>query len=130
MSTEDEVRLDVPATPEFLHLARVTASGLASRLGFSFEEVEDLRLALDELCFALIGSHARAGSVQLRYALADGSLLVEGKGSFRSSRPDLVLSEFSQKILSALVDEYEVYRGEGFGSPGFRFVKRGGGARR
>jgi anti-sigma regulatory factor (Ser/Thr protein kinase) len=128
VSTEDEVRLDVPATPEFLHLARVTASGLASRLGFSFEEVEDLRLALDELCFALIGSHGRAGSVQLRYSLADGSLRVEGKGSFKSAHPELVLTEFSQKILSALVDEYEVYGGD-LDGPGFRVVKRGAGAR-
>jgi hypothetical protein len=124
VSTEDEVRLDVPATPEFLHLARVTASGLASRLGFSFEEVEDLRLALDELCFALIGSHGRSGSVQLRYSVADGTLDVHGTGSFGSHQPDLVLTEFSKKILSALVDEYEVYRDD-FDCPGFRVVKRG-----
>ena len=41
--------------PEFLRLARVTAAGLAGRLGFSFDEVEDLRLAIDELCFGLTG---------------------------------------------------------------------------
>ena len=126
MTTEDEVRLDVPATPEFLHLARVTASGLASRLGFSFEEVEDLRLALDEMCFALIGSHGRPGSVELRYSVSDGHLHIEGKGSFRSRHPGLVLSEFSQKILSALVDEYDVYRDD-LDSPCFRVVKRGAG---
>ncbi|MDP9071864.1 MAG: anti-sigma regulatory factor [Actinomycetota bacterium] len=122
MSTEDEVRLDVPATPEYLHLARVTASGLASRLGFSFDEVEDLRLALDELCFALIGSQGRPGSVQLRYALTDGTLLVEGRGTFGSDGVDPSLTEFSQKILSALVDEYRVYRDE-LDSPCFRLVK-------
>ncbi len=125
MSTEDEVRLDVPATPEFLHLARVTASGLASRLGFSFDEVEDLRLALDELCFALIGSRGRPGSVQLRYSLTDATLLVEGRGTFRSNGNVPSLTDFSQKILSALVDEYEVYRDD-VDSPCFRLVKRRG----
>ena len=35
--------------PEFLRLARVTATGLASRLRFTFDEVDDLRLAIDEL---------------------------------------------------------------------------------
>src|SRR2546425_981063 len=50
-SMSDEVRLAVPATPEFVRLARVTAAGLASRLGFTFDDVDDLRLAIDELCF-------------------------------------------------------------------------------
>ena len=41
MGSEDEVRLAVPARPEFLGLVRVTAAGLASRLGFTFDQVED-----------------------------------------------------------------------------------------
>ncbi len=122
------MRLDVPATPEFVHLARVTASGLASRLGFSFEEVEDLRLALDELCFVLIGSQGRPGSVTLHYSLDGASLHVEGKGTVGTDDSDLVLSEFSQKILSALVDAYEVYRDDAR-NPCFRVVKHRGGRR-
>ena len=55
----------MPATPEFVRLARVTAAGLASRLGFTFDDVDDLRLAIDELCFGLIGSKGRVGTVQL-----------------------------------------------------------------
>lgn len=123
MSADDEVRLDVPATPEFLRLARVTASGLASRLGFSYDEVEDLRLALDELCFALTGSKGRTGSVRLRYTLADGKLEVTGTAQFGSEAAQPSLSEFSHQILSALVDEYELYRDD-LDKPSFRLVKR------
>src|SRR6266550_3660719 len=50
-----DVRLVVPAAPEYLRLVRLTAAGLASRLGFTFDEVEDLRIAVDELCFHLLG---------------------------------------------------------------------------
>src|ERR671933_512426 len=50
-----EVRLVVPAAPEYLRLVRLTAAGMASRLGFTFDEVEDLRIAVDELCFHLLG---------------------------------------------------------------------------
>jgi serine/threonine-protein kinase RsbW len=123
LSTDDEVRLDVPATPEFLRLARITASGLASRLGFSYDEVEDLRLALDELCFALIGSKGRPGTVQLRYTLDDGGLEVTGTGRFDSETADAALTDFSRQILSALVDEYDVYRDDK-ANPSFRLVKR------
>ncbi len=117
----DEVRLAVPATPEFLRLARLTASGVASRLGFSFDEVEDLRLALDELCFALIGPDGQPGLVELRYAVVDGALEVEGVGAFQAGRP--ALSDLSKEILTALVDEHRVYQDE-VGKPCFRLVKR------
>src|SRR2546423_11409599 len=52
---DGDVRLVVPAAPEYLRLVRLTAAGLASRLGFTFDEVEDLRIAVDELCFHLLG---------------------------------------------------------------------------
>ncbi len=132
MPSEDEVRLAVPATPEFLRLARVTASGLASRLGFTYDEVEDLRLAIDELCFILIGSRGRAGSVELRYAMVSGALEVEGVGSFTDAdsnghgldnSTEMVLAAFSQQILSALLDDYAVFRNDE-GKLCFRLLKR------
>lgn len=123
VATQDEVRLAVPATPEFLRLARVTASGIASRLGFSYDEVEDLRLAIDELCFVLIGSRGRQGTVDIRYSIGPEALEVEGVGSFDDDETDPMLAAFSQQILAALVDEYAVYRNDG-GQACFRLVKR------
>ncbi len=122
MATTDEVRLAVPAMPEFLRLARVTAAGLASRLGFSFDEVEDLRLAIDELCYGLTGSTGRSGTVHVRYLLGTDTLVVEGEGHFDSvARPE-PLSELSKVILTALVDEHEL--GIGPDGPTFRLLKR------
>ena len=122
--SEDQVRLAVPATPEFLRLARVTATGLASRLGFTFDEVEDLRLAIDELCFALIGTKGRAGTVQLTYLIHTDALEVEGTGAFtdRAESGSVTVSELSERILDALVDEHEV-RPDG-DRPTFRLLKR------
>lgn len=117
----DEVRLTVPATPEFLRLARVTASGLASRLGFTYDEVEDLRLAIDELCFVLIG-RGRQGTVHLRYAVRPDSLEVLGVGYFEEAHSDPVLASFTRQILAALVDEYDVFR-DPDGRSAFRLVK-------
>ena len=122
MAEQDEVRLTVPAMPEFLRLARVTATGLASRLGFTFDEVEDLRLAIDELCFALMGTRGRPGTIRLRYLVTDEALEVEGVGDFRGEGPEPTLSDLSRQILAALVDEHEVSRGSD-GLPCFRFRK-------
>jgi serine/threonine-protein kinase RsbW len=120
--TADEVRLVVPARPEFLRLARVTAAGLAGRLGFSYDEVEDLRLAIDELCFGLTGPTGRHGTVELIYRVDDGGLVVEGHGHFLEDIAPVMLTDLSRVILGALVDEHDL--GTGPSGPEFRLVKR------
>ena len=121
MSDEDEVRLAVPARPEFLGLARVTAAGLAGRLGFTYDQVEDIRLAIDEICFGLTGSKGRDGTIEVRFLLGPDGLTVNGQGLFAEAAP-VHLSELSEVILSALVDEHSM--GDGAGGPHFRLVKR------
>ena len=85
---DGDVRLVVPAAPEYLRLVRLTAAGLASRLGFTFDEVEDLRIAVDELCFHLLGG-ADNGIVDRTMANADVSqrlCLLQDSTSLRGSK--------------------------------------------
>lgn len=121
MGNEDEVRLVVPAKPEFLGLARVTAAGLASRLGFTFDQVEDLRLAIDEMCFGLTGSKGREGTLEVKFLLSPDGLGVEGRGHFASPAP-VHLSELSEVILDALVDEHSMQ--DGAEGPRFLLLKK------
>ena len=108
-----EVLLRVPALPEFLRVARVTASGLATRIGFSLDEVDDLRLALDELCYALIGKGDGGGELELRYNLDESSLQITGTAMSGDDTEALSLGDFSQQILTALVDEHRAWDGDG-----------------
>jgi hypothetical protein len=118
MPSTDEVRMVVPATPDFLRLARVTAAGLGGRIGFTFDQVEDLRLAIDELCFGLTGPHGRPGeSVEIRFVVGPSSLEVEGTGLFQGERRPAELSELSKLILAALVDDHDL--GESDAGPRF-----------
>src|SRR3954467_2955493 len=120
---EAEVRLSIPASPEFLRLARLAAAGLASRMGFTYDEVEDLRIAIDELCFSLVGHSGRAGTIVLRYGMRDDGLVVEGVGQFDDGMgTSPALSPLSQQILKAVVDEHELTIGPD--GPEFRLVKR------
>jgi serine/threonine-protein kinase RsbW len=105
----DVVRLAIPAQPEYVRLARLTAAGLASRLGFSYDEVEDLRIAVDELCSLLIGPPTATGQVVLTFESGDSTLLVRGEGSADGRNE---FAELSEQILKALVDEYEVHPGQ------------------
>jgi hypothetical protein len=121
VSSGDEVRLVVPAKPEFLGLARVTAGGLAGRLGFTYDQVEDLRLAIDEMCFALTGTKGKDGILELRFRLSPEGMTVVGEGHFGTSGP-LSRSPLSEVILTALVDEHSF--SDGADGPCFLLVKR------
>lgn len=48
MATYDKIELNVPAKPEFVSLGRLTLSGIASQAGFSYEVIEDLKIAISE----------------------------------------------------------------------------------
>lgn len=109
----EQVRLTMPATPDLLRVARLTAASLASRLGFNFDEVEDVKIAVDELCFAIVGTRGREGSFTLVYRLDGDRLVIEGTGHFTDPRPRPATSELSSLILAAVVDEHQVTDDDG-----------------
>lgn len=121
----DEVQLVMPADPEFLRLARVTAMGLASRLSFTIDEIDDLRIAIDELVFGLIGTKGRPGRVTMQYRLLAEGLEVVGSGEFEDDSPTPGLTELSELILDAVADEHDLERDAA--APRFRLLKRRGG---
>jgi len=124
LGTGGDVRLSVPAAPEYLRLVRLTAAGMASRLGFTFDEVEDLRIAVDELCFHLLGGAADANgdgrTMDLTYSAGADSITITGRTGLTGPVPEP--SDLSEQILDALVDEHEVSGGDGV--IGFRLKKQ------
>ena len=56
---EGSVSLTVPGRPEYLRLVRLAAADSGTRADLSIEDVEDLRIAVDELTYAL--DRRRAG---------------------------------------------------------------------
>jgi serine/threonine-protein kinase RsbW len=117
-----EVRLTMPASPDLLRVARLTAAGLANRVGFNIDEVEDVKMALDELCFSVVGDVPGSGTIDLRFVLEPGSLVIEGEGPGDGSPArDPETSEFSALILDAVVDEHQISRDGDHVH--FRFVK-------
>ena len=100
----------MPANPQLLRVARLTAAGLAGRLGFSFDEIEDVKIAVDELCFALVGTKGHAGSLTLTYVLGADGLSIVGEGAADGVGGDPVTTDLSAQILAAVVDEHELTR--------------------
>jgi serine/threonine-protein kinase RsbW len=59
--TLPDVELRIPADGAFLTVLRTATAGLAARLDFTLDDIEDLRIAVDEAC-AMVLPQARVGS--------------------------------------------------------------------
>ena len=104
----DKILLTVPAAPEFVRLARLTAAGLATRIGMGYDEVEDLRIAVGEACSLLIGTGTRAGSLSLGFTLGDDRVTIDVTGEFQGEVGEPADTALSDQILDAVVDDHGV----------------------
>lgn len=50
----ENVELSLPFKAEYVSVARLAASGIAARMGFDIESVEDIKVALSEVCSKLV----------------------------------------------------------------------------
>ena len=94
------VEFSFPSDPLFVRVARLVTGDMAERSGFSVDELDDVRLAVDELCALLIS--AAGASLQLRLQAVDGELVIEAKTA--CARLPAVPSDLSEMLLRALVD--------------------------
>ena len=52
--------LSLPCAPEFVGVARLAISGIASRMNFPIEQIEDIKIAVSEICTNVV-QHAYEG---------------------------------------------------------------------
>jgi serine/threonine-protein kinase RsbW len=104
----DEVRLTLPAVPEYARIVRLTAAGLASRLGFNYDEVEDLRIAVGEACSHLLGNDGHEGTLSVIYRLGADAITIDAVGEFSDGDTDESVPTLSEQILTAVVDDHEI----------------------
>ena len=104
----DVIELTIPVRTDLVVLARLTAATLASRVGFDVEEIEDLRLAVEELCLSLV-RNGDDGRLRLRYTREgdDGiAIACSFEAAPGSGVGGLREDGLSVRILDALVDEH------------------------
>lgn len=103
VTTTDAVELRVPADPAYLAVVRTATAGLATRLNLTLDEIEDLRIAVDEACSLLLVGRAHPGrTLNASFTLGNGTISVHITG------PAAELPEgasFSWSVLRALAGE-------------------------
>ena len=104
----DTIRMTIPAVLAYVRLPRVAIAGLATRSGFSYDEVEDLRLAVGEVCQVLLDGADRDGTLTIEFAVARGELGVTVTVDAPPGRHDGVVEKMAEQILVVTVGKVEV----------------------
>ncbi len=106
-NTATEVRLSVPRSLEYVPLARVTVAAYAARLGFDIEEIEDGRIAVDELARILVEV---GDGATLDLSLRGSGLRLAIAGSTTCPRDAAApqLDPITVQILSAIAHDYQI----------------------
>ncbi|MDQ3957255.1 MAG: hypothetical protein M3273_02915 [Actinomycetota bacterium] len=118
----ETVRIRIPASPSYIHVLRLVAAGLASRLGFTIDEIEDLKIAVDELSAYLTGAQGRDGTLSIAFAVSGTAITITGTGDVApGERIRTDLTEFSRMILDTVVDSASLDQPDGV--PTFTLTK-------
>ncbi len=117
--------LQLACEPEMIRVARLACATFAAELGFSLDELEDIKLAVSEACTNVL-QHAYEDRTGQQFAIAcrveGNALVIEvrdwGRG-FREGTP----FRFGLHIIRTVMDEVELHSEEGKGTV-VRMVKR------
>ena len=104
----DVIRMTIPAVLAFVRVPRVAIAGLATRSGFSYDEVEDLRLAIGEVCQVLLDGADRDGTLTIDFTVDRGRIGVEVSSDGPAGRADGAGERLAEQILQATVGSIEV----------------------
>jgi serine/threonine-protein kinase RsbW len=106
----DMVIVRLPAASAYLSVLRTATAGLAARLDFTLDEIEDLRIAVDEACAMLLAQAVPGTDLECEFELTGDAmriavsvLTVDGREPSRDT--------FAWTVLSSLAGDVDAYVG-------------------
>ena len=107
-----EVQLRIPADGAFVSALRTLTAGLAARCDLTIDQIEDLRIAVDEACSLLLPHAAAPAHLTALFTLEPGALrVVASVPADPSANPDR--GGLAWTVLSALADDLSVSNDDG-----------------
>jgi hypothetical protein len=101
----DDVHLVIPAASEFLRVVRLAAADAAMRAGLDCEEVEDFRIAVDELTHTVMT--ATDHDVHVTFRTDDDGVRARGTAPSRGGRVPAEMTTLSRRIVAGVADEFD-----------------------
>ncbi len=107
----DAVEVRIPADVAYVSTLRLTAASLAARCSLTVDDIEDLRLAVDEACALLLPYASADSTLDAHFELAQGRLAVDTSvATTATDEPDR--DGLGWTVLGALASSVDVRRDE------------------
>jgi serine/threonine-protein kinase RsbW len=108
---QDQVTVRLPAEGAYLSVLRTATAGLAARLDFTLDEIEDLRIAVDEACAMLLGQAIPGSNLECIFTLGREMTI---SVSVPCLAPQVPASDtFAWTVLTALAGNVDAHAGPG-----------------
>ena len=108
-----DVVLSLPARTPNLRIARLTASSFAADAGFGLDDTEDLRVAVTELCGALLDDDPDGSArLELRFRVEGDHVVIEGHRAGAQGEPP-ELDPIARELLAVTTDDHTLEARDG-----------------
>jgi serine/threonine-protein kinase RsbW len=108
----DQVTVRMPADGAYLSVLRTATAGLAARLDFTLDDIEDMRIAVDEACAMLLSQAIPGSSLECSFALGTDDMTITVSVPCLNPRPPSG-ETFAWTVLTALAGTVEAQVGPG-----------------
>ncbi|WP_306810412.1 anti-sigma B factor RsbW [Paraclostridium sordellii] len=72
----ETIKMEVTANPEYVSIIRLTVSGIANKVGFSLDDIEDIKVAVSEACTNAI-KHSLDDKFLVEFSILNNGLSIE-----------------------------------------------------
>ena len=102
------IGLEIPAAAQFVATARLVAAAGGADAGLTVDDLDELRLGVDELVAVLVERADGAARIRITLAVEPGRVVVEAAIEGAVGGAIEPLDELSSRIVAAVTDAYEL----------------------
>ena len=120
----ETIKMEIASNPQYVSVIRLTTSGIANKIGFCLEDIEDIKVAVSEACTNAI-KHSLDNKFSVEYTIFENGLIItiidSGKGYDVDSIDVPNLEEPKESglglfIIKSLMDEVEIKSNINYGT--------------
>jgi len=108
--TQDRITLTVPAKSEYSKAVRMTAAALVSRMGMTYDDVDDVRMAAEEAFVYATETLPEGAEVRFEFTVSEDEMTIDvglGVESPESDEETERRASYATFILQSVCDSYE-----------------------